>query len=370
MEIPGSSVELPSYQQGLSLEIFDPIASYSSTFHSANTPSPIHSNKSNKHQCVPVPDEDFYAALITIEHTFENIRRSKKESLKSSLKLKLSNDGSEESIINKKRKRNKLLRELESSILLQLEGLIRPIPSYEYAVKFIQFPTPMRELIYSRCPKEEKIGSSGEDVEEELLLDREAMIRARELRPKVRESVKLNVKMMECQFQRLVALTVKEHTLSYPISHHQENSISYRPVDDVENNCSEKCKRIMELEINDMHNSLQIFQKNIKGIESTLLEKINLLKDTITVIENSLVKKENNQKIKKEITHVFTENNYDNAKEKQRHFSKTELIIISRDNERNDAIKSSMFLEHGCRYRKKTPLMLNPDFFFSTFMSR
>merc|ERR1712032_988510 len=113
-----------------------------------------------------------------------------------------------------------------------------------------------------------------------------------------------------------------------------------------------------------MHNSLQIFQKDIKGIESTLLEKINLLQDTITVIENSLVKKENHQKIKKEITHVFTENNYDNSKEKQRHFSKTELIIISRDNERNDAIKSSMFLEHGCRYRKKTPLMFNPDFFF------
>lgn len=246
--------------------------------------SSVYLEENITNQYIPVPDQDFYAALMSIECTFEDVRSCKN---KAPSKKKISNNEPQELVINNNIKKNKLLRELESSILQHLEDLMLPVPPCEYGIRFIKFPTPLRELVYSTHIKNTGNIIPSKDEEELLFSDEIAAIRARKLRSQVLKTVERNFRMMEYISQRLLELTTKEHILLYPRLYLINNSLNNTTIDNIITNFTKRRKRKIEVEAGSSPNSLQSFQENVRGTKYNLLEKINLLQDTISVIGNS-----------------------------------------------------------------------------------
>merc|ERR1712043_89988 len=234
--------------------------------------------------------------------------------------------------------KDKILRELESSILLHIEDFIQPIPSYEYRLRFIPFPTPMRKHIYGDFHRDEEKnftviteqnGAFEEEIEEEELLDRDALSRARKLRSEVRDVVQRNTCMMNSQFKRLVDLTVK---------------------------------------VNSMRNSLQKLKNSLSDVDNNMSDKVDLLRETLLTIEQSMNKTYGYQYTNNETVPFDTVSNGCDDK-KNDVFSKTELAIISKFNEGGNKRNISEILDEESNCRKEKRKLTNPEKMFSRFIS-
>jgi DNA anti-recombination protein RmuC len=168
---------------------------------------------------VPVPETHVRAALEAIQNTLDTCQ---KESATCS--------ESQNTRVNQLC--TQIFQQIQNVLTDQISNAVQPIPLEEYMSKYVPFPTPVRRKLLNHDDNDEMSDDDDdedmivepteennesfpeEELEEEDLLDQEALTQAQALREKVRQAASRNRALAEGYLQRITTLMKAEEEAS------------------------------------------------------------------------------------------------------------------------------------------------------------